>query len=77
MDDPLLTDTWIFLLIGKTLGTYLPTEEWTNGWMDRQMDGWTDRPSYRDARMHLKTIEHSGFHHWKEKCQKYIGVNFI
>ena len=26
----------------------------TDGWMDRQTDGPTDTPSYRDARMHLK-----------------------
>ena len=25
------------------------------GRMDRRTDGWTDRPSYRDARTHLKT----------------------
>ena len=27
----------------------------THRWMDGRMDGWTDRPSYRDVRTHLKT----------------------
>ena len=35
------------------------TDIWTDGRKDRRMDGrtdiWTDRPSYRDARTHLKT----------------------
>ena len=25
-------------------------------WIDRRTDGWTDRPSYKDARTHLRTI---------------------
>ena len=26
------------------------------GWTDQPKDGWTDRPSYRDARTHLKMM---------------------
>ena len=33
------------------------TNRWTDRPMDRWTDGWTDTPSYRDARMHLKTLE--------------------
>ena len=31
---------------------------------DRRTDGWTDRPSYRDARTHLKTKAENGEGCW-------------
>ena len=31
-----------------------PTDRWTEGWTDGWTDQRTDRPSYRDARTHLK-----------------------
>ena len=43
-DDPLLPDSLIFIFLEKAL------------WTDRRMDGWMDRPTYRDARMHLKHV---------------------
>ena len=30
------------------------TDQRTNGPMERRTDGWTDKPTYRDARTHLK-----------------------
>ena len=49
--DPLLTDSSILLFIEKALRTDLRTDGPTDGRTDLRMDG----PSYRDARMHLKT----------------------
>ena len=39
----------------KALRTYGRTDGRTNGRMDGRTDGQKDRPSYRDARTHLKT----------------------
>ena len=53
-DDPLLTNSSIFVFIEKALRTYGRT------------DLWMDRPSYRDARTHLKNIilDYCGLDSW-------------
>ena len=33
-----------------------PMDRWTDGWMERRTNGPRDRPLYRDAWSHLKTI---------------------
>ena len=57
-----------------------PTDGRTNGRMDQQTDGRTDKPSYRDARTHLKKhIDSCGGYHDNlhiEACfGEFIGIH--
>ena len=46
----------------------------TDRWMDRLMDRWTDRPSYRDARMHLKR-RYAPHIIWRKICFWWNNLN--
>ena len=43
------------------------TDGWTDGRMDGRKNGWTDRPSYRDVRTHLKRLNYVESNQWSKK----------
>ena len=50
---------------------------WPNGPMDGQTDGWTDTPSYRDARTHLKIKGLHDANQWyDEKNSPFMSVSY-